>query len=122
VSSYGPNEHPESIDGICLPAIDSALQNVLGNTNYDRSALFDTKIDMLLSGGQIIRTNGMMENLIIQLESLVKAWNRQEDTSTKKVFNDLTKDAVYFSRVTILAFIKGLKKKFFKPVTHAMER
>jgi hypothetical protein len=37
-----------------------------------------------------------MELLITKLESLVKTWNREDETITKAVFDDLNKDGVYF--------------------------
>ncbi|MDR2812336.1 MAG: hypothetical protein LBB05_00880 [Puniceicoccales bacterium] len=96
VYGYNPYEDPEAIYRMRLAVIDRTLGEVLGNSNYDHSALFNTKSDTLLSGGQIITNDEMMENLIINLESLVKAWNREDEVGTKRIFDDLNKDGVYF--------------------------
>jgi hypothetical protein len=116
VYGYTATRDPEAIYAMRLAQIDSTLREVLGaDTSYDHSALFNTKTDTLVPGGPIITNDDRMENLIAQLEGLVKAWNRQDEDSTKKVFNEMNQDGVYILQNDGSYTYQGTKEAFKNP-------
>ncbi|MDR1590607.1 MAG: hypothetical protein LBR92_01245 [Puniceicoccales bacterium] len=120
VYSYSASRDPEAIYGDRLNQIDSTLREVLGSdTSYDHAALFNTKIDTLISGGPIIPSDTVMETLITKLEALVKAWNRSDEETTKKVFNEMNQDGVYILQSDNSYLFMGTKDTFKGPFPHA---
>ncbi|MDR2372239.1 MAG: hypothetical protein LBD60_03780, partial [Puniceicoccales bacterium] len=96
IYGYDAYEDAEAIYSMRLKDINDKLEAVLGSSTYNYTALFNTKSDTLLSGGAIITDDDKMMQLIKQLENVVTGWNRQDAGSTKKIFNELNKDGVYF--------------------------
>jgi hypothetical protein len=97
--AYNPNDNPEAIYISRLGQIDAAVLSVLDAG--DHTSLFDIGADRLVPGGPLIDADGggisQMQVLINTLEDLVQAWNRQDGTTQKKVFDGMNPDGVYFS-------------------------
>jgi hypothetical protein len=93
--SYSKYEDPEMIYEDRLKALDGAVSNALGG-GRGHQVIFGVARNTLLPGGTVIANKDQMKTLINQLETLVKSWNRSDEATTQKVFQEMNKDGVYF--------------------------
>ncbi|MDR0418324.1 MAG: hypothetical protein LBH08_02735 [Puniceicoccales bacterium] len=97
VYGYSPLTDPQTIYTSRTEEISDVLKTVLTDIlNPDYTMLFDVSAEALIVGGRFISDENKMAHLIIALEELIKKWNRDDESVTRKVFDEMNPDGTFF--------------------------